>query len=169
MRKIAWITLWLLIALPCCAQEWTASDSLRLQRWLEQEGEVQLNPLPELDSSAGHQLMNADKPWLDFDASLPRLEQEHKPKVRLTLRPYTTTTRYDYDPVYQRKIKVDKNTWRSNTLAGFQIQLMRRVAREPVVKPSGTDLMTLFTKDFWRFRARSARSRTQQVLKEYGR
>lgn len=167
MMKRLWIGLWLAIALPCCAQEWTASDSLRLQRWLEQEGEIQLNPLPELDAPGGHPLMDADKPWLDFDATLPRLEQEHKPKVRLTLRPYTPTTRYDYDPVFQRKIKVDADTWRSHTLASFQLKLMQRVAREPAASPSGIDLMTPFTKDFWRFRARKARERTLQVLKEY--
>lgn len=159
----------LVMTLPCCAQEWTVSDSLRLQRWLEQEGEIQVSPLPELDVPAGRLLMDADKPWLEFDTTLPRLEENRKPKVRLTLHPYSTTTRYDYDPVYQRKIIIDKDTWRNNPMAGFQLKLMARVAKEPAVKPSGIDLMTVFTKDFWRVRARAARQRTMQVLKDYGR
>lgn len=168
MMKRLWIGLWLAIALPCCAQEWTASDSLRLQRWLEQEGEIQLNPLPERDVPGGYPLLDAGKPWLDFDTSLPRIKQDSTPKVRLTLHPYTATTRYDYDPVFQRKIKVDEHTWRGHTLASFQFKLMQGVARESASSPSGIDLMTLFTKDFWHFRARRASARTLQVLKEYG-
>lgn len=167
MKKRLLIGLLLAIVLPCCAQEWTAQDSLRLSRWLEQEGEVKLAPLPELDTSVGSPMMDADKPWLYFDATLPQLNQEQKPKVRLTLRPYSATTRYDYDPVYQRKIKVNENTWRSDPMAEFKCKLGARVAKEPVVKPSGLDLMTLFTRDFWRFRARKAGERTLQVLKDY--
>jgi hypothetical protein len=32
----------------------------------------------------------------------------------LTLRPYTANTKYNWDPVYQKKITVNKNTWRSS-------------------------------------------------------
>lgn len=167
-----WLSIGLLLAwaLPCCAQEWSANDSLRLQRWLEQEGEVPLHALPELDTTTGTPLMDSRKPWLDFDTSLPKLQpQAERPKMRLTLRPYSASTRYDYDPVYQRKIKVDKDTWRSVPVAGFnRTAVVSGAAREPVQKPSGIDLMTLFTRDFWRFRARAASRRTHKVLKHYG-
>ncbi|MGN0066930.1 MAG: DUF4858 domain-containing protein [Bacteroides sp.] len=168
MRRF-WMGLLFLLAMPCCAQEWTANDSLRVQRWLEQEGEIQLQRLPELDSSMGTPLMDSSKPWLNFDTSLPKLQpQAERPKVRLTLRPYSAHTRYDYDPVYQQRIKVDKDTWRSDPMASFKRHLVDRGTQVPVQNPSGIDLMTLFTRDFWHFRARAASQRTKEVLKHYG-
>ena len=28
--------------------------------------------------------------------------------------PYKANTRYNWDPIYQKKIKIDKNTWRGD-------------------------------------------------------
>lgn len=42
---------------------------------------------------------------------MPRMPEK---KVVLTLRPYTANTKYNWDPVYQKKITVNKNTWRGD-------------------------------------------------------
>lgn len=109
------------------AQEWTAKDSLRLQEILQSEKELHLNPesieelkrnlLPETSKTPpfADPLASDYKSWLEYDTSfqLPDKEKE-RPKVVLTLRPYNGQTKYNWDPVYQRKIHVDKNTWRGN-------------------------------------------------------
>lgn len=165
---------WLLAAVHTLyAQQWTPSDSLRLQQLLEQEGEITIDR-SLLAPSGGTPMMgtpqhDGSKPWLDFNVSLPSVSQEESvSKPRLTLRPYNTRVRYDWDPVYQREIAVNKDTWRSDPLSGFTSGLMARVSREPKAVPSGHDLMLLFTRDFWQFRQRRNRTRTLQVLQCYG-
>lgn len=63
------------VAFPCYAQNWTTQDSLRLQQLLKGEGEVKLNPdvLKEIDmgSPFGTPKAAVNKPWLDFDDTLP--------------------------------------------------------------------------------------------------
>lgn len=88
------------VAFPLYAQEWTPQDSLRLHRLLNDGGEMKLNPdvLKEMG----------------IDASLPAMPRMPEKKVVLTLRPYTANTKYNWDPVYQKKITVNKNTWRGN-------------------------------------------------------
>lgn len=54
------------------------------------------------------------KPWLEVDETLPAVQGIRPRKVKLTLFPYTANTPYNWDPVRQRKIKVDKNTWRND-------------------------------------------------------
>ena len=39
----------------------------------------------------------------------------HPRKIKLTLFPYTANTPYNWDPVRQRKIDVDENTWRGDS------------------------------------------------------
>lgn len=43
------------------------------------------------------------KPWMEFDSSLPFMPKASEKKGRLTLRPYTAHTKYNWDPVYQKK------------------------------------------------------------------
>nr|WP_244993062.1 DUF4858 domain-containing protein [Bacteroides eggerthii] len=106
------------VAFPLYAQEWTPQDSLHLRRFLSGEGEVRLNPdvLKEIgiDSPLGSPKEDMNKSWLEFDSSLPVMPQKPEKKVVLTLRPYTANTKYNWDPVYQKKITVNKNTWRSS-------------------------------------------------------
>lgn len=106
------------VAFPLYAQDWTPQDSLRLHQLLNGEGEVKLNPdvLKEIgvDNLLGTPKASMDKSWLDFDTSLPVMPRMPEKKVVLTLRPYTANTKYNWDPVYQKKIKVDKNTWRGD-------------------------------------------------------
>lgn len=104
--------------LPLCAQDWTPQDSLRLRRLLDGEGELKLNPkaLKELEQELymGKLRMSEEKQWMDFNTTLPEIPEVPKKKVVLTLRPYNARTKYNWDPVYQKKINIDKNTWRGN-------------------------------------------------------
>ena len=114
------------VALPFYAQNWTPQDSLRLQQLLKGDGEVKLNPevLKELgiEQPIGTQQMSMEKRWLDFDTTLPEIPNMPKKKVVLTLRPYTANTKYNWDPVYQKKIKIDKNTWRGDPFYELKIR-----------------------------------------------
>lgn len=67
-----------------------------------------------MDSPLGSPKEDMNKSWLEFDSSLPVMPQMPEKKVVLTLRPYTANTKYNWDPVYQKKITVNKNTWRSS-------------------------------------------------------
>lgn len=116
---ILFLGLLFVVAFPLYAQEWTQQDSLHLRRFLSGEGEVRLNPdvLKEIgiDSPLGSPKEDMNKSWLEFDSSLPVMPQMPEKKVVLTLRPYTANTKYNWDPVYQKKITVNKNTWRSSS------------------------------------------------------
>ena len=115
---ILFLGLLFVVAFPLYAQEWTPQDSLHLRRFLSGEGEVRLNPdvLKEMgaDAPSGSPKEDMNKSWLEFDSSLPVMPQMPEKKVVLTLRPYTANTKYNWDPVYQKKITVNKNTWRSS-------------------------------------------------------
>ena len=105
MRKYCTIIgLLLVVVLPVCAQNWTPQDSLRLRRLLDGEGEIKLNPevLKEMgvQEPLGKQQISMEKQWLDFNTTLPEIPNTPKKKVVLTLRPYTATTKYNWDPVY---------------------------------------------------------------------
>ena len=193
------------VAFPFYAQSWTYQDSLRLQRFLKREGEVKLNPgaLKELEKNTflGAPKAETDKSWMDFDASMPTVLKTPAKRAMLTLRPYTANTKYNWDPVYQKKIKIDRNTWRGDDFyelktllipsnwaktpfdagpretveqieaTGLRYRVTERVNNMAVAgwqhtsKPSGTDLMTPFTRDFWNFKWRKRRARTLEVLK----
>lgn len=150
------------VAFPVCAQNWTPQDSLKLQRLLQGEGEMKVNPnaLKELQMNMlGTPKASADRQWMDFDTSLPK---EPKRTVRLTLHPYTANTKYNWDPVYQKKIKVEKDTWRSDPFYALK--------QAPVYKgkAGGYDLMAIFTREFWDVKGRKRRVRTLKELKMYG-
>lgn len=119
MRKsILIIGLLYAVAFPLCAQNWTPQDSLKLQQLLKGNGEVKVNPdaLKELERNIlGTPEVSVNKSWMDFDPTLPTsLQKEPKKEIKLTLRPYTANTKYNWDPVYQKKINVGKNTWRGD-------------------------------------------------------
>lgn len=119
MRKsILIIGLLYAVAFPLCAQNWTPQDSLKLQQLLKGNGEVKVNPdaLKELERNIlGTPEVSVNKSWMDFDPTLPTsLQKEPKKEIKLILRPYTANTKYNWDPVYQKKINVGKNTWRGD-------------------------------------------------------
>jgi hypothetical protein len=121
------IGLLLVVVLPVCAQNWTPQDSLRLRRLLDGEGEIKLNPevLKEMgvQEPLGKQQMSLERQWLDFNTTLPEIPNTPKKKVILTLRPYTANTKYNWDPVYQKKIKINKNTWRGDPF--YELKMLR--------------------------------------------
>jgi len=103
-----------LVSLLAHAQ-WSQKDSLSLRHILNTDGEIKLNPnvVKEIDFGTfiGDQMSVDEKPALNFDVTLPKVFPE-KAKVKLTLRPYTASTKYNYDPIYMRKIHVTKDTWK---------------------------------------------------------
>jgi len=117
-KSILIIGLLYAVAFPLCAQNWTPQDSLKLQQLLKGNGEVKVNPdaLKELERNIlGTPEVSVNKSWMDFDPTLPTsLQKEPKQEIKLTLRPYTANTKYNWDPVYQKKINVGKNTWRGD-------------------------------------------------------
>ena len=150
-----------------CAQHWTPEDSLRLQRMLEGKTEIRLNPeaLKELEKNftIGQPRMSDEKPWLEFDETLPKeAEEVKKKKVRLTLRPYAPNTPYNWDPIRQRRIDIDEPRWKDNLLRGMERML------EGATPPSGHDFMGIFTKEFWNRKIKKRRNATLDALKSYG-
>lgn len=126
-----------LTALFAYAQVWTAQDSLHLKKLLESDQELHLNmdAVKSIDfgSAVGTPRMSEEKSWMMPDESLP--EALPKPKVMLTLMPYKANTRYNWDPIYQKKIKIDKNTWRGDPF--YEIRHQRSYsnwARNPMAK-----------------------------------
>lgn len=162
-RFVCLLGLFATVSLSLYGQVWSAQDSLRLQKLLEQEGEIKLNPdaLKELEQNThiGIPQVSEQKNWLEPDKSLPyspRDSRSNRPKVRLTLRPYTAHTAYNWDPVYQRKIDIDRP-------CGMTLGAV--ASSNP---PSGINLMYIFSKDVLNWRAARRRARTLEVLKAYG-
>ena len=108
-----------LTALLVHAQEWTKEDSLRLRKLLDSDQELNLNQdaVRQIDfgSAVGTPRMSVEKKWMLPDESLP--EALPKPKVVLSLMPYKANTPYNWDPVFQKKIRMDSN-WARNPMAG---------------------------------------------------
>lgn len=96
--------------------QWTAQDSIKLQKFLSGESELQLNKeetkhirletSPISNPFNQSPLMDTEKPSLQFNTDLPSYFSDsifRKKKIYLTLRPYSAFTRYDEDPVYAQK------------------------------------------------------------------
>lgn len=111
-----------LIASVAYSQEWTGQDSLKLNRILKRNEEIKLNPeaVKQIDFGSdvmGTPLMSTEKSWMMPDVTLPSALPNTLPlqkKQMLTLRPYKPNTPYNWDPVYQKKIKVGQDTWRGD-------------------------------------------------------
>lgn len=105
-----------LVSLPAVVlhAQWSAKDSLNLQRMLGGKEEIRLNmdAVKQIDFSKPMSAPRASKesPALRVDETLPEVLK--KKKIVLTLHPYNVRTKYNWDPVYQRKIKLDADTWR---------------------------------------------------------
>jgi hypothetical protein len=93
--------------------QWSGKDSLNLSRILNTNGEIKLNPnvVKEIDfgAFAGKQVMA--KPVLNVDITLPKVFPERK-EIKLSLCPYTVSTKYNYDPIFQKMIDIKSDTWR---------------------------------------------------------
>ena len=115
MKRIVFLMLSLGMAVTLHAQ-WTAKDSVNLQRILNGKEDIKLNmdAVKQIDfnSSPTVPKMSKERPGLRLDETLPQVLE--KKKVVLSLRPYTANTRYNWDPIYQKKIRVDADTWRGD-------------------------------------------------------
>jgi len=100
--------------------QWSQKDSTNLRQLLEGDGEIKINPnaVKQIDfgSFGGTPIMSTEKPALQYDTKLPNTLPE-KSKIILTLKLYSPTTKFNYDPVYKRKIKVGPDTWRNDTIS----------------------------------------------------
>lgn len=156
-----------LLSGPICtlrAQSLTPDDSLRLERLLHGEEEIKLNPsvLEEFRQNfLGTPKVSDDKPWLKFDETLPAVPDVKK-KAKLTLHPYTPTTPYNWDPIHERKIDIDKPRWKENILRGIE----KATAGAPT--PSGISFMQIFTKEFWDRKGKKRKQQTLKALETYG-
>lgn len=126
--------LYLLISLSISmahSQEWTQKDSVNLSRMLKKDGEMKLNKeaVRQIDFGSdviGTPMMSTEKNWLLPDESLPSSLPNTLPldkRQMLSLHPYKPNTPFDWDPVYQKKIKVGKDTWRGDPF--YQIKTFR--------------------------------------------
>lgn len=167
-----------LCALSARGQEWTAQDSLQLRRLLDASGEIELNPDALLELKSGMERppfseprISAQKPWMDFDTSLPTSSSPNylldtpEGRARLSLTPYKPNTPYNWDPIRHRKIAVGPDTWR-NPMHRFMPSALPGNWRE--AGKGGMNLMLLFTKDFWSFKQKQRRRRTLEALQTYG-
>ena len=82
----------------------------------------------DFGGAVGSPRMSEEKNWMLPDESLP--EALPKPKVVLSLMPYKTNTRFNWDPVYQKKIRVDKNTWRGDPFYELLTSSLRHPKRQ---------------------------------------
>ena len=85
LLMLSMLTVWGMV----CAQEWTKADSIRLDYLLRTDGEIELNPraLEELKGNAfaGEHSVMSEKPWLEFDTSMPKLKLPKELKVKMQL------------------------------------------------------------------------------------
>lgn len=121
---------------PFYAQNWTVQDSLQLQKLLNGDEKLELNSkvMEELHNGelVGKQRPDTYKPWMDFDATLPQAPKASTNKVVLTLYPYKPNTPYNWDPVYQKKITVNKDTWRGPFYALKTLKIPTNWAKKPL-------------------------------------
>lgn len=161
MKRIYLIFLGLMIGVSLSYAQTKGSDD-----------EIRINPdaLRELEQNTWVDAPKADKakPWLQFDETLPS-SPFRGPQIKrvLTLHPYKANTAYNWDPVYMKKIKIDKDSWRP-----LRFYALTRTSEQKVVMGGKQavctgDFMWVFTKDFWQFQQRKNRAKTQQILREY--
>ncbi|MDR3118480.1 MAG: DUF4858 domain-containing protein [Mediterranea sp.] len=145
-------------------------DSLNPNRIPDRIGEIKLNPdvTKEINFGTifpGKQTMLKEKPALNVDATLPNIfPDKEKKEIRLSLCPYTPNTKYNYDPIYRKQIKIKGDTWKYGE--NFYMNMAFNMAASG--GSSGGDLMLIFTKDFWDKKGRRRKARTLEVLQSYG-
>jgi len=166
--------------------QWTVKDSIDLKKILGSDGEIKLNSnaLKMLSKSLyGKPEMILDKSWMQYDLTLPttpfadkeeeEVEDEHP--LKISLNPYNANTKYNYDPVYKKTIRV------SNAYHGDITSLTRKNAPGTTRANNAhfmmmgggisggfnCDFSYISSKRFWNFRAKKARKRTLEVLQQY--
>lgn len=151
------------IALPISAQEQLQKDSISYHKQLDNS----ILGLPNIEEY---------KPWMDFDLSLPttpQVQTKKGNKMHLTLRPYTSNTPYNWDPIYQCKlVKKSDGSWQPEgalpTISAHAFSVKNNESMPMPKQGVSTDLMWIFTKDFWQFQRRKNRKKLDKVLQMIG-
>lgn len=177
------------------AQEWTREDSLKLNRILKGNKEIEINKHELKNIQFEHHIIN--KPLLEPiqlniispDETLP---QNAKTRYKLSMQPYKPSTPYNWDPIFHCKIVQVNGQWEplngpvhyidqsraynlavgiSNQIAGIKGLRGFKLGHSDTYINGGTisglDLMFFFEKRFWQFKQNDIRKRTQEVLKNY--
>ena len=176
--------------------QWSKSDSLKLNRILNDKKEIQLNKNELQNIHFNNHIIN--NPLLEPiqinnigpDETLP---QNAGKKIVLTMTPYKASTPYNWDPIFHCKLVQVNGQWeplngpqhytdqsRATTLAS---SITSKIAGEKGLRGlqlghsglyvnggniSGMDLMFFFEKRFWDFKQNSIRKKTLDILKGYG-
>ena len=122
MRKFLWLFYLIALTQICTAQELSKQDSIRLSAILDGDQELHINKdvINQIDFGSGvlgTPLIITDKQWLAPDATLPSVHPNDIPMDKrriLSLKPYKANTPYNWDPIREKKVKVTKDTWRSD-------------------------------------------------------
>lgn len=168
-----------------CHAQWTSQDSLKLKKILEGKGEIKLNEEAiksiDFNSVSFPTQPIIHKNPLQFDMTLPSSpdneREEPQPKIRLSLRPYTATTKYNYDPVYKKKISMNQkykgdvsSLYRDGapgTRRGGMNDTRFMMMNGTLSGSFRCDFDRLLSKKFWDFRGRKNSRKTLDILKSY--
>jgi len=135
---------------------------------------ISLDPLSSMFGPITH------KNHLEFDNTLPAVyeEEEVEAPVRLSLRVYSSKTKYNYDPVNQKKIDVGRKVYRVNfaslTREGMPATTYGALNNTRFMMMNGTvngsiscNFDKIVSKRFWQFRAKKNTKRTLEILEQY--
>lgn len=163
-----------------CFAQWTAQDSLKLKRLLESKDTLILNeeavrsirfnanPLPEKSPLDGHLLYDATIPYKPLSPDI-----DLKQGTGLTLAPYNSGTKFNYDPInrkiidYEQEARIKEQT----TLHTFgdkrEMSDTRFMLMGGLSGSFKTDVNDILTKEFWNFRARKYSKRALLAIENY--
>lgn len=164
-----------------CHAQWTAQDSLKLKDLLEGHKEIKINEEALKSINLGSPILPANpkinKNYLQFDATLPTTpgeEEKGQPKLGVSLQPYSGATKYNYDPIYKKKISLDQKKGRfvgpngmpgarEGGMSGTRFMMMKG----NLSGGFNTNFENLFSKNFWDFQGRKTTKRTLLALNAY--
>lgn len=176
--------------------QWTKSDSLKLNRILNDKKEIQLNKSELQNIHLDNHIINNPllKPIqinnIGPDETLP--ENAGK-KIVLTMTPYKANTPYNWDPIFHCKIVQVNGQWEpqngplhytdQSRATKLALNTTSIIAEEKGLRGlqlghsglyvnggniSGLDLMFFLEKRFWDLKQNAIRKKTLDILKGYG-
>lgn len=157
-RRFYLVCFLLLLGTIAVYAQWTAQDSIKLQKFLSGEKELKLNreetkhiqlETPSLNNLFNQSpLMDTEKPSLKFNTYLPTYFSDstiRKKKIYLTLHPYSIFTRYDEDPsgcTYPMAVKFDL---RNGTVKGGRQAIRTNGITSKLLAPVGPGISYSFS------------------------
>lgn len=188
------VTLIVMLFCPLAKAQLNKSDSLKLNRILRGNKEIEINRDELKNIRFDGRVINKPKlkpvetkNEVKPDETMP---EDAKRRPNMTMNPYKSDTPYDWDPIYHCHLVLRKGEWvpqkRRYIIPADTINIdsiSEEVKRERfnkewhlMVGPMGMagingvvriDLMSLFERRFWQFRQNRIRERTLEVLKAY--